>query len=224
MRLIVQARGEIGLVGRDQRQAEAVGERDQRRLDQALGLEPVALQLDIEAAIEGFGEAPQAALGEIGHMDAERPVDRPRRTAGQRDEALAAAERLEGDMRLLALGRIEPEARDEPHQVAVAGLALGEEHDRRARQALLGKARAGGRRVAEVDRGLGADDRLDAGLGELFRELEGAEEIVGVGDRERRHLVGLGEPGQRLDRERPFAQRKGAVHVQMHEADGFDEG
>ena len=42
---------------------------------------------------------------------AERPVDRPGRAAGQRDEALAAEERVERDMRLLAVLRIEPEAR-----------------------------------------------------------------------------------------------------------------
>ena len=128
-------------------------------------------------------------------------------------------------MRLVAVLRIEPEAGDEPHQAAVAGLVLGEEHDRRARDPLLGEARGRGRRgVAEIDRHLRADDRLDAGLGELFRELERAEEVVGVGDRQRRHGVGLGELGQRLDAERALAQREGAVHMQMHEADGFDDG
>ena len=108
--------------------------------------------------------------------------------------------------------------------MAVAGLALGEEHDRRARHALLGKPRRGGRSVAEINRRLRADDRLNAGLGELLREFQRAEQVVGVGDGEGRHGVGPGEPGQRLDRQRPLAQRKGAVHVQMHEADGLDDG
>ena len=58
MRLVVGAGGEIGLVGRDQRQADPVGEVDQRRLDRRLGLEPVALELDIEAPVESLGEAP----------------------------------------------------------------------------------------------------------------------------------------------------------------------
>ena len=127
-------------------------------------------------------------------------------------------------MRFVAVRRIEPEAGDEPHQVAVSDLVLGEEHDRRPRHSLLGETRGGGRGVAEVDRDLSANDRLDAGLGELFREFERAEEIVGVRDRQRRHGVGLGELGQGLDRERALAQREGAVHMQMHEADGFDEG
>ena len=224
MRIIVRARREEGLVGRDQRQAKAVGEPYQRRLDRPLGLEAVALDLDIEAAVERAGETPQAALGEIGHMEAERAVDRPGRAAGQRDQAFRADKPGEGDMRLVSVRRIEPEAGDEPHQAAVSGLVLGEEHDRRPRHPLLGEARGRGRGVAEVDRHLSADDRLDAGLGELFRELEGAEEIVGVRDRQRRHAVGLGELGQGLDRERALTQREGAMHMQMHEADGFDEG
>ncbi len=54
MRLVVGAGGEIGLVGRDQRQAVPVGEVDQRRLDRGLGFDPVALELDIEAPVEGL--------------------------------------------------------------------------------------------------------------------------------------------------------------------------
>ena len=60
------------------------------------------------------------------------------------------------------------------------------------RDAEFGKARGGGRRVAEVHRDLRADNRLDAGLRQLFRKLQCAEQVVGVGDRERRHGVGLG--------------------------------
>ena len=207
MRLVVGAGGEIGLVGRDQRQAEAVGEVDQRRLGGALGFEPVALHLDIEPVAEDVGEPLEAALGEVGHVGPQRPVDRAARAAGQRDQASGAEERGERDVRLVALLRIEPEGGDEPHQVSVAGFGLGEEHDRRPGEAKLGEARGGGRRVAEVDRDLRADDRLDAGLGELFRKLERAEQVVGVGDRERRHGVGLGELGQRLDGQRALAQR-----------------
>ena len=49
MRLIIGARGEIGLVGRDQRQRAPVGDVEQRRLRLRASLgEPVALQFEIE--------------------------------------------------------------------------------------------------------------------------------------------------------------------------------
>ena len=113
--------------------------------------------------------------------------------------------------------------RDQAHQVAVAGLVLRQEHDRGPRVVPLDGAQEGGGGVAEIDRRLRADDRLHARLGELLREFERAEQVVGVGDRHRRHRVGLGELGQRLDRQRPLAQRIGAVHVQMHEPDRFED-
>ena len=106
----------------------------------------------------------------------------------------------------------------------VAGLVLRQENDRRARIVPLDATPEGGGRVGEIDRHLRADDRLHAALGELLRKFERAEQVVRVGDRQRRHGVGLGELGQRLDGQRALAQRIGAVHVKMHEADGFDDG
>ena len=89
MRLVVRGVGEIGLVGRDQGQAETVGERDELRLDRALAVEPVALDLDIEPRAEDLGEALEPAFGEVAKSRPQRPVDRPGGAAGQRDEAFA---------------------------------------------------------------------------------------------------------------------------------------
>ena len=47
--------------------------------------------------------------------------------------------------------------------------------------------------VAEIDRKAAADDRLDAGACHLFGEFQRTEHVVGVGERERRLPVGLGE-------------------------------
>ena len=79
MRLVVGGVGEIGLVGRDQRNPEPVGETDERRLDRPLAVEPVALDLDIEPRAERLDEALEAALGEIAKSGSQRPVDRPGR-------------------------------------------------------------------------------------------------------------------------------------------------
>ena len=52
---------------------------------------------------------------------------------------------------------------------------------------------------------------------ELVGEFERAEHVVGVGQRQRRLAVGLGELGEPRDRQRALEQRIGRVHVQMHE-------
>ena len=67
MRLVVAAGGEIGFVGRDQRQTVPVGEVDQRRFGRGLGFGPVALQFDIETPVESHGEALEPLLRQVGH-------------------------------------------------------------------------------------------------------------------------------------------------------------
>ena len=119
------------------------------------------------------------------------------------------------DARILAERHAEIGVADEPHEVAVALLVLREQHDvRRLRHD------AGDRiRLLEADRELHAGDGLDAGARELLGEFEGAEEIVGVGERERRLLVGRRELRELRDLQRPLEQRIRGMHVQMDEAD-----
>ncbi len=54
---------------------------------------------------------------------------------------------------------------------------------------------------------------------EFLGEFQRAEHVVGVGERERRLLVGLGELGQARERNRAFQQRIVRVHVQVHEVE-----
>ena len=81
--------GEIGFVGGDERQPLRVGKIDKGRLDSAFALQAVALDLDVEAAVEARGEAHQARRGDVVKAQRQRAVDRPRRPAGERDEAAA---------------------------------------------------------------------------------------------------------------------------------------
>ena len=120
-------------------------------------------------------------------------------------------------MRLLVRRRFEEGARAQPHQAAVALLARGQQHDPRQRPHPAGKPRIA-RLVAEIERQRAADDRLDAVAGELLGEFERPEHVVGVGQRQRRLAVGLGELGELADGQRAFEQRIGGMHVQMHEA------
>ena len=124
MRLIVRRPGEIRFVGRNQRQTDTVGESDKIRLDSALAIEPVALNLDIEPRAENLGQALEPALGQVAKSCSQRPVDRPGGAAGQRDEACTVFQRGERKMRIVAILGIEPERGGETHQMLVAGLVL----------------------------------------------------------------------------------------------------
>ena len=66
LRFVIGGRGEIGFVGRDQRQRCGIGEIEQLRLVGLFGFEIVALHFDIEALVEQRGEPRQARAREIG--------------------------------------------------------------------------------------------------------------------------------------------------------------
>ena len=73
--------------------------------------------------------------------------------------------------------------------------------------------------IAEIDRQRAADDRLDAGAGKLFGEFQHTEHVVGVGERQRCLLIGLGKLGEARERNGAFQQRIVRVHVQVHEVE-----
>ena len=87
--------------------------------------------------------------------------------------------------------RFQERPRIQPHQVAIAALARRQQHD---------PGRAGGERIArigvliaEIDREFAADDRLDAIARDLVGKFQRPEHVVGVGQRQRRLPVRLGQ-------------------------------
>ena len=218
MSLVVVAPAEEGLVRGDERQPVAVGKRDELRLDRPLLIEAVALDLDIEPIAEGVLQGREPRLGEVAPAaEPERGVERSRRPAGQRDETGGVRrEERRGDARRVAERHVEIGPAREPHQVAVALLALRQEHEVRRLDLLDARCRV---RRLELHRKLHPGDRLDALLGKLLGKFERAEEVVGIGQRQRRLPVGRRELRQIGDLERPLEERVGRVHVQVHEAD-----
>ena len=63
----------------------------------------------------------------------------------------------------------------------ITSLALGQQNDRRGRH-----SRSPGS-ACHTQINLTADNRLNPGIGRAFREFQGAEHIVRVGDRDSRH-------------------------------------
>ena len=108
VRLVVVGRGEIDLVGGDDRQRARIGELEQRRLGLDLVLQAVALDLDVEPVAENLLQRLQALERQLLLALAQRLVDGAVRAAGQRDQAGAVRlQPLDLDVRRLVLGRIE---------------------------------------------------------------------------------------------------------------------
>jgi hypothetical protein len=104
-------------------------------------------------------------------------------------------------------------------QVAVAGFALRQQHQL-VRRRLVADAIAAVEGPALLLAGnaeLTADDRLQAGVARGERELEGAEEIAGVGHGDGRHGLRLAERDQLLQLDRALRERIGGVDAEMDE-------
>ena len=216
VRLVILARGEVRLVGRHQRNATGIGKLDQVRLRDTLSRHAMPLQLDIEPVAEQPLQFLAARQRQRALTAADRRVQRPVRSAAERNEAVGLV-RQPGklDVRLFRLLGAEIGARAEPHQAAIAVLAGGQEHD--PRKPLPGH-HAAIVLIAEIEAERTADDRLDARARHFLGEFERAEHVVGVGQRQRRLLVFLRQLRQPRDGQRAFEQRIGRMNVQMHEA------
>jgi hypothetical protein len=110
---------------------------------------------------------------------------------------------------------VEMHAADQPHQVLVAVLVLSQQSQPIDRQQLAGGCNAA--LLLAPDGEVDADDRLDAGLGRVLREFERAEQVVAVGDGDRRHPRLLGQRDDLVDLVRAFGERIGGTNFQMDE-------
>ena len=219
MRLVVVGAREERLVRGDQRDAARIGLIDECAFGRALRRRFVALQLDIEPAVEQPAQGGESGR-EQRHLSREdRPVERAVRPAGERNQAFGrVVEPSELHMRRFSRGGFQEGARDQAQEIAVSLLARGQQHE-------TGQSKARIVRplprplivIGKVDSERAADDRLDSGARELLGKFQRAEHIVGVGERERRLPVGFRQFGKARDRQRALQQRIGRMHVQMHE-------
>ena len=91
VRFVILRGGEVRLVGGDQRNAFAVGEIDQHRLDALLGRGAVALQFDIEPVAEQREQRIEPAGGEMALPGGDSRIERTAWAAGERDDAVGLA-------------------------------------------------------------------------------------------------------------------------------------
>ena len=213
---IILAGGEERLVGGDERNAAAIAELDQGRLDRALARHAVALQFDIKAiaepALQFFAARQRQGVLAGRNGNVERAIG----PAGERDQSVGrVVEPGKFYVRALVRRGLEISARRQPHQAAIAVFARGQEHDTRPGVA---RGRPAVFLVAEIDAKRAADDRLDAGARHLLGKFQRTEHVVGVGQRQRRLAILFGKFRQASDGQRALEQRIGRMDVQMHEA------
>ena len=225
MRLKIHGLREIGLVRRDERQPAPIGEIEELRFDLPLLRKAVALDFDVQPVAEDARQRLRAASRLVGSGEGECAVERAVRPAGERDCRLRIrGERRKRHMRRIALLRVEIGARGDPHEISIARLALGEEDD--IAESVVARQRPRPA-VTEIDAELDAGDRLNARFRGFFRELQRGEEIVRVGDSERRLFVARRKFYEPAERKRPFTQRKRRVNMEMRKSgvgDGHEGG
>ena len=198
----------VQVVGAQQRDAEVLGDRQQRRLGLLLDGQPVVHHLGVEVLLaEDVLEVGGRLAGAVLLAGAQPHVDLARRAAGGGDQARAVALEQVAVEAGLAVLALEAGQRGDPEEVVHPLGGAGQQGHVGVRGlAAVGPAVAllVEEVVAEVERravepgagrvvALHADDRLHAGLRGLLVEVVGAEDVAVVGHRQRGHaLLGRG--------------------------------
>ena len=117
-------------------------------------------------------------------------------------------ETVETDLRAKARVGLEIGDGGETLEVGVADIRLGEQHDGFGWQTRL---------VAAAERNLAAEDGLHALRDGGLAELQGAEEVAGVGEGHRRHAVRRRQARELVGLDGTFTQRIGRVGVEVNE-------
>jgi hypothetical protein len=169
---------------------------NQLRLGEPLARHAVALQFNVETVAEQPLQHLAARRRDRMLPGDERAVEWSIGTAGQRNQPASGVIKPGYlDVRPLLRRGFKIRARTQPHQAAVAALVGGEQNQ--AWPIVFDVAVFD---VAEIDRHGAADDRLNPGARQLFRELQRAEHVVGIGQGERRLPILLRELGQACNR------------------------
>ena len=207
------------LVGGQQGEIVVVGEADEIGFDSCLGFQSVALQLDVEPARKSRRQARQQIFRRRALPVGQQPSDRSLRAAAERDETVGVlGQGVHGHPRLLGALGFEVGLAQELQEVAVAGLVLHQKDE------AVGSRRLGGgghgplsARAFNGDAELAADDGLHAGGGAGGGELQRPEQVVGVGDGDRRHGGVAAQRHQLVDAQGALQEGIGGVHAKMDE-------
>ena len=213
MRLVHMRFGEIGGIGRHQRQVARIGEIDQRRFGALLDRIAAPCQFDIEPVGEQRLQAVEQGLGMTLLAFGKQPRDRAFARTGEGDQPIGAAIKVaDPDVRFKFERAFEMRLRNEMAQIVVPRLVLRVERQVIDLLAFRPLVAAGARHAQQR-----ADDRLHAfglaGIGEHYRAIK----PVTVGDRDSGKAAFLRQLGHRLRIDRPFQHGIGRQDTERDE-------
>ena len=226
--LVIFAVRVVGVVGRQQRSVDRLGQLDQQWIRAHLICETVVLQFDEEVvATEDLLQSARTVVCTL-HVAAHQSLQHVTAEAAARcDETRAVLlEKFPVDARLVVVA-LQECATGEVDQVLVPDVVLCEQRevvvDLAATLGLAARvvdASTSRRTLAAVlvgHVGLGADDRLDALLGAFLVEVDDPVHVAVVGDAERWLTVRLRLGHQFAETRGPVQHRKLGVNVQVGE-------
>ena len=214
VRLVVALPQVVDVVGRDQRQVQLAGEREQALVDDLLLLDALVLHLEEEVArAEDVAQAGGRLERRLRLLDLQRARHFAFQAAAQADQALRVLrEQLLVDARPVveAFGVA---GRRQLDQVLPPLVRLGEQH-----QVIRLRLAARSCRTAALrDVDLAAEDRLEAAIPRMVVEHHRREHVPVLGDRQRRHLQLHRFVEQLVDAAGAVEQRELGVQVEMNE-------
>ena len=216
VRLVIIGTEELHRVRRHHRQAQRSSQRHGGAHMGFMLRLPGALQLDVEAPREEPRELFRDELRARRVAGQQRHADRTQVGAGKRDQAATQfLQPLPLHPGLRALRIAHPGAREQLAHVQPAGLVLHQQLQA-ARRLVAGVGP--GRERHRLHPDIGADHRLHALRTAGLVELDCAEEVVEVGQRQRRHAIGPRGRRGIVDAQRAVDDGIFAVQTQVNEA------
>ena len=209
VRLVVLGTKKAHLVGRDHWHRTARSKIHSRLIELRFTGTSQALHFQVIAVTEQIEPACQCTVGQFLAAVGQQPPHIALTRAGQCDQT-AGGFRCEpgiSDERVAALLTLKPRSRDQSGQIAIALGVLAQQTQSRRTLAIV--------RLAHPQ--IHADDRLHTGLERGAIELQHAEQVVQVGDRDRGAPLGLHGLDQLRNTHHAVAERIFRMHGEVDE-------
>ena len=207
----------VDVVGHDERNAGAARDLADTLVDALLLGDPMRHELEVVVALAEDRPVLQGdGAGRVKTLIGDGARELALQARGERDQPLAALPQQVLVHARAVVVALDVRRGDEGNEVLVAGEVLRKEDQMPGLSVAFG-SRVAVEPVVPCDVGLDADDRFDARVSAKGVKVDRAVEGSVVGERERRHIEGLGAADEIAEAGQPVEQAVLAMRVQMDE-------